>query len=82
MNLRGPTRTEPTGAPRPLERQSETVSNGRQSSSRLMPVLAATSHMRAPSQCMMMPFARMQSEMRIISSCGKTTAGGGVFSSQ
>jgi hypothetical protein len=68
MNFLGPTSTEPTGAPRPFDKHNETVSNGLQSSSRLCPVFAATSHILAPSQCMIMPFERMQSEMRMISS--------------
>lgn len=56
----------PIGAPRPLDMQSETVSNGLHSSSSDDPLLATTSHIRAPSQCIITPSARILSEIRTI----------------
>lgn len=61
----------PIGAPRPLDMHSETVSKGRHSSSNSIPVFATTSHILAPSQCIITPSSLIFSEMRMISSWGK-----------
>jgi hypothetical protein len=45
----------PMGAPSPLLKHRLTLSNGRQSSSIVCPVLAETFHNRAPSRCSLIP---------------------------
>jgi hypothetical protein len=57
MNAFGPSSTEPTGAPRPFDRQTETVSKPLTAARRLMPCLTAALQMRAPSRWVARPFA-------------------------
>ena len=55
MNAFGPHNTEPTGAPRPLDRHTDTVSKPAVAARRLMPCLTAALQMRAPSRCVFRP---------------------------
>ena len=58
MSTAPPTSTDPTGAPNPLEKQTETVSNGaaRSAASRLLPTAAL--NIRAPSRWVASPYRR------------------------
>lgn len=64
IRLLEPTTMLPIGAPRPLEKHRLMVSKHAQKSAREPAPLATTSQRRAPSQCMRMPFARANAEMR------------------
>ena len=50
-----PRSAEPTGAPRPLEKQTFTVSKGAESSAAGTPVAASAFHRRAPARCTPQP---------------------------
>lgn len=78
IRAREPTRTLPMGAPRPLERHSDTEWKGAHASSSGMPVLAATSHRRAPSQCSGIACRSSAERRRTSSGCGKITVRGRV----
>ena len=45
------TNTDPTGAPSPFDRQTDTVSKPAASSARVRPLATAAFHSRAPSRC-------------------------------
>mmetsp|Transcript_6219 Transcript_6219/g.15858 ORF Transcript_6219/g.15858 Transcript_6219/m.15858 type:complete len:280 (-) Transcript_6219:2025-2864(-) len=57
MNSASPRMTLPTGAPRPLERHTLTVSAAATQRAGETPSAAAAFHIRAPSRCSLMPFS-------------------------
>ena len=60
-NSRGPQSSDPTGQPKPFERQKETESAGAASSAAASPVAASALKMRAPSRCTASPAPRATS---------------------
>ena len=69
-NSRDPASAEPTGAPSPLLKQTETLSKCRAQSAAEMPVATIAFHSRAPSRCMIRPLACAQALMAWIFSSG------------
>ena len=57
MNSAEPTTADPTGAPRPFEKQTEAESTGAATSAGLRPLATAAFQIRAPSRCTRMPCA-------------------------
>ena len=58
MNSREPHKTEPTGAPRPFDRQIETDSNGAHSLTSVVWLATTALKARAPSRCIERPASR------------------------
>ena len=67
------TSTEPTGAPRPFDRQMLTVSKGAAYSAALTPVAATALNSRAPSRCILRPCRSQNSRTARMCSSGTTT---------